>query len=213
MKEKSYKPIIVLDAGRVLVDIDPDSVLRDLSRRSGREIGMPPPDDLDTMLQPLYVGKRSWLEILETINQALGLSQKGDEWREIWCSIITGEVPGMMRALAELKEEFKFVALSNTDEVHWNYALGKYPIFQLLDGWVVSFEEGMMKPDPAIYARVVDRYCENRLPFFYTDDNLRYVEAAQRQGWDAEVFIDAAHFKEHVMRRRGSYLHATEVIK
>ena len=83
MKEKSYKPIIVLDAGRVLVDIDPDIVLRDLSRRSGRELGMPPPDDLDTMLQPLYVGKRSWLEILETINQALGLSLAGDEWREI----------------------------------------------------------------------------------------------------------------------------------
>ena len=143
MKETSYKPVIVIDVGRVLVDIDPDSVLRDLSRRSGRKIGMPPPDDLDTMLQPLYVGKRSWLEILETINQALGLSLKGDEWREIWCSIITGEVPGMRQALSELKNEFRFVALSNTDEVHWNYILGTYPTFQLLDGWVVSFEEGM----------------------------------------------------------------------
>ncbi len=206
MKEKSYKPVIVLDAGRVLVDIDPDIVLRDLSRRSGRKLGMPPPDDLDTMFLPLYVGERSWPEILETINQALGISLKGDEWREIWCSIIIGEVPGMRQALSELKNEFTFVSLSNTDEVHWNYILATYPIFQLLEGWVVSFKEGMMKPDPAIYKRVVDRYCCGRPPFFYTDDSPRYVEAARRLGWDAEVFIDAAHFKEHVGRRRGSYL-------
>ena len=202
MKAEPHKPVIILDAGRVLVDIDPNIVLRDLSRRSGREIGMPPPDDLDKMFLPLYVGERSWPELLETVNQALGLSLAGDEWREIWCSIIIGEVPGMRHALSELKGDFKLIALSNTDEVHWNYILGKYPIFHLLDGWVVSFEQGMMKPDPAIYKRVVDLYCDGRLPFFYTDDSPRYVEAARHQGWDAEVFIDAAHFKEHVMRRR-----------
>jgi 2-haloacid dehalogenase len=208
MKQRSYKPVIVIDVGRVLIDIDPDIVLRDLSRRSGRQISMPPPDDLDTMLLPLYVGKRSWTETLETINQALGISLKGDEWRETWCSIITGEVPGMRQALGELKNEFKLIALSNTDEVHWNYIRGTYPIFQLLDGWVVSFEEGMMKPDPAIYKRVVDRYCGGRLPFFYTDDSSLYVEAARRLGWDAEVFRDAAHFKQEVAWRKRNYRHS-----
>jgi 2-haloacid dehalogenase len=206
MEKEPYKPVIVLDAGRVLVDIDPDIVLRELSRKSGRVIGLPPPDELDKMFLPLYVGERSWMEIFETINHALGLSLKDDEWRDLWCSIIIGEVPGMRRALTELKDEFKFVALSNTDELHWNYVLGEYPIFQLLDGGIVSFEEGMMKPDPAIYARVMNRYCDASLPFFYTDDNPRYVEAAQRLGWDAEVFIDAAHFKKHIMRRRKKQL-------
>jgi 2-haloacid dehalogenase len=205
MKTEPYKPVIVLDVGRVLVDIDPDRVLRDLSRRSGRHIEMPPPDDLDTLFLSLYVGERSWPELLDTINRALGLSLAGDEWREIWCSIIIGEVAGMRQALGELKNEFTLVALSNTDEVHWSYALGTYPIFQLLDGWVVSFEEGMMKPDPALYKRVVDRYCDGRLPFFYTDDSPRYVDAARGQGWDAEVFRDAAHFNEQVARRRRNY--------
>ena len=202
MNRELYRPIIVLDAGNVLVDIDPGTVLRELSKRVGRELEMPSPDDLDAMFLPLYMGERSWPDLLETINQALGLSIAGDEWREIWCRVITGEVPGMRQVLSELKSEFRFVALSNTDEVHWNYILGTYPIFQLLDGWVVSFEERMIKPDPAIYQRVVDCYCNGRLPFFYTDDSPRNVEAARRQGWDAEVFVDAAHFKEHVMRRR-----------
>ena len=201
MKTEPYKPAIIIDAGRVLVDIDHDRVLRDLSRRPGREIGMPSLDDLDTILLPLYVGERSWPDLLETINQTLGLSLASDEWREIWCSIIIGEVPGMRQSLSELKSEFKLIALSNTDEVHWNYILNNYPISQLLDGWVVSFEQGIIKPDPAMYQRVMDRYCNGRPPFFYTDDNPRYVEAARRQGWDAEVFLDATHFKEDVMKR------------
>jgi len=98
------------------------------------------------------------------------------------------------------------VALSNTEEVHWAFVLEKYPIFELLDGWVVSYKEGVTKPDPAIYSAVVDRYCNGRLPFFYTDDSPLYVEAARHLGWEAEVFSDAAHFKEDLRRRRANYL-------
>ena len=41
-----------------------------------------------------------------------------------------------------------------------------------------------------------------QLPAFYTDDTRLYVEAAQRLGWEAEVFTDAAHFKEEIRKRR-----------
>jgi 2-haloacid dehalogenase len=208
MNQHLHKPVIVLDVGRVLVDIDPDNVLRDLSRISGRQLGMPSPDDLDAVFLPLYMGEHSWLETLETMNQKLNLSLNGDEWRKIWCSIITGEVPGMNQALAELKDEFTLVALSNTDEVHWNYVLATCPVVHHLDGWVVSFEEGMMKPDPAIYNKLVDRYGNGKLPFFYTDDSPQFVDAARLLGWDAEVFVDAAQFKEEIRRRRRNHLHA-----
>ena len=108
----------------------------------------------------------------------------------------------MNQTLAELKDEFTLVALSNTDEVHWNHVLATYSIVHHLDGWVVSFEEGVMKPDPAIYTRLTERYNKGGLPFFYTDDNPSFVDAARRLGWDAEVFIDAAHFKDEIRRRR-----------
>ena len=108
----------------------------------------------------------------------------------------------MREALAELKSEFRLVALSNTEEVHWTFVLRKFPIFKLLDGWVVSYTEGVAKPDPAIYRAFMNRYCDGRSPVFYTDDNPRYVEAAQHLGWEAEVFTDAAHFKEEIRKRR-----------
>jgi len=177
-------------------------LLEELSKRCGREIGLPLPIDLDELFFPVYVGTQSWGDILHVLNNALGFFLESQEWRELWCRIFTGEVPGMREALAELKSEFRLVALSNTEEVHWTFILQKYPIFKLLDGWIVSYTEGVAKPDPAIYEVVVERYCYGRLPVFYTDDTPRYVEAARRLGWEAEVFTDAAHFKEGIRKRR-----------
>jgi FMN phosphatase YigB (HAD superfamily) len=200
--QEHYKPVIVLDAGKVLVDFDTDVVLDELSKRSGREIDLPSPLDLDRLFFPVIVGRQSLSDTLKVLNTALGLSLDLQEWRELWCRIFTGEVPGMRKALTELKSEFRLVGLSNTDEVHWTFLLQKYPIFELLDGWVVSYTEGVAKPDPAIYGAVVDRYCNGQLPAFYTDDIKQYVEAARRLGWEAEVFTDAAHFKEETKKRR-----------
>jgi hypothetical protein len=56
--------------------------------------------------------------------------------------------------------------------------------------------------------RVMDRYGNGRPPFFYTDDSPRFVEAARSLGWDAEVFLDAAHFKKEVVRRHSKVLHS-----
>jgi FMN phosphatase YigB (HAD superfamily) len=208
MKHKSYKPVIVLDVGSVLVAIDPKRALRDLSRKSGIHVGMLNLDDLDTVFLPFYLGKQAWPETVESVNRILGISLKVDEWRQIWCSIIVGEIPGMRQSLGELKDEFTLVALSNTDEVHWNYVLTAFPIFQLLDGWIVSFEEGVMKPDPAIYERLMDRYGNGKPPCYYTDDIPQFVEASRNMGWDAEVFTDAARFKQEVTKRKYTGSHS-----
>ena len=202
MAHELYSPVIVLDVGKVLVDYDPTVVLEVLSKRCGREIALPLPSDLDKLLSPIYVGTQSWGDILQVLNSALGISLEPQEWSELWCRIFTGEMPGMREVLTELKSEFRLVALSNTEEVHWRFLLGRYPIFELLDGWVVSYTEGVAKPDPAIYRVLMDCYCDGRLPVFYTDDTPHYVEVARGLGWQAEVFTDAAHFKEEIRRRR-----------
>jgi len=204
--QKRYEPVIVLDVGKVLVDINPTVVLKELSRRYGRQISLPASLDLDKLFSPIYVGACSWGDILKELNRALGFSLEPGEWEGLWCQILRGEVPGMREVLAELKSEFRLVALSNTEEVHWTHALRNYPIFKLLDGWVVSYREGVAKPDPVIYQTLVDRYCNGRLPFFYIDDILRNVEAARHLGWDAEVFSDAAQFREEIEKRRANYL-------
>ena len=198
------KPVIVLDVGKVLVDIDPTVLLRELSSTYGREITPALQLDLEKLLFPLYVGARSWEDVLKELNRTLDLSLEPEAWRKLWCRILNGEVSGMREVLAELKGEFRLVALTNTDEVHWPYALRNYPILKLLDGWVISYREGVVKPDPSIYLTLLDRYSSGRLPFFYTDDLVRHVEAARHLGWDAEVFSDPARFREEIEKRRAN---------
>ena len=201
MIPENYKPVIVVDAGKVLVDLDPDAVLQELSKRCGREITLPLPGDLENLFSHVYVGKRSWGNILPAINSALGLSLTIQEWHKLWCRVIKGEVSGMRQVLSGLKKDFRIVALSNTDKVHWDFALHTFPIFALLDGWVVSYEEGIAKPDPALYRAVVERHCNGTLPFLYVDDILENVEAARTLGWQAEVFRDAHQLKQEIQRR------------
>jgi len=204
--QKYNKPVIVLDAGKVLVDYDPMVVVKELSQRCGREVGLPQADDLYRLFFPVYVGTQSWGDILKVINSKLDLSLGSQDWFNLWCRIFIGEVPGMREVLAEIKSEFRLVGLSNTEEVHWRFVVKKFPIFELLDGWVVSYSEGVAKPDPAIYRVLMNRYCDGQVPVFYTDDNPRYVEAARRLDWEAEVFTDAVHFKEQIKKRRRDFL-------
>jgi len=155
----------------------------------------------DELFFPLQVGFQSFEDITPFLNSSLGVSFEPEEWSDLSCHIFTSEVPGMSEALADLRDAFRIVALSNTIEAHWEFLLERYPIFDLLDGWVVSYTEGTAKPDPAIYHAVTDRYCNGRLPIYYTDDIPQYVEAANSLGWEAGVFTNAANLKEEVEKR------------
>ncbi|MBW1962649.1 MAG: hypothetical protein JRJ04_14495 [Deltaproteobacteria bacterium] len=201
MKAEQTKPVIVLDAGGVMVEFDLNLIFKKLARRFGVRVDAAAPVDLNALFHPLEVGKQPWDIIPPALNQSLGLSLDSEQWRDLCTGIFTGEVPGMRETLSCLKSGFMLIALSNTIEVHWKYLIKKYPIFKLLDGWVVSYQEGVVKPDPAIYRAVSDRYCGGHPPFYFTDDTPENVEAAIRLGWEAEIFRDAPSFRKEIKRR------------
>ena len=173
------------------MDFDLSIVFNTLSEITGGRAPFPPPPHVAGLFARAEVERDAWGAIPAELNGAFGLDIAPEEWRRLWCSVFTGEVPGMREALAELKDEFRLVALSNTTAVHWDFIVEAYPIFQLLDGWVVSYAEGVAKPDPALYRILMDRHTGGRPPFFYTDDIPRYVRAAQSLGWEASVFSGA----------------------
>jgi FMN phosphatase YigB (HAD superfamily) len=197
---KADKPVIVLDVGGVLVDFDLKPLLATLSKKRGEEVTAPSLSDIDKLFLPVQTGESSLDDIVPDLNTSIGVSIAPDEWRDLLCSIFTGEMPGMKEMLRELKNDFLLVALTNTIEVHWTFLLKTYDILKIFDGYMVSYLEGVAKPDPAIYQRVVDRYCDGRRPCFHTDDTPEYVEAARRVGWRSEVFRSSSQFKNEVLR-------------
>lgn len=199
---RNDKPVIVLDVGGVLVGFDLKPLIKALSENRGDRVNLPPLSAIDRLFLPVQTGKSSMKDIVPELNASLGVSLSPSEWDALSCSIFTGEVPGMKGMLRELKKDFLLVALTNTIEVHWSFLLETYDILALMDGCVVSYLEGVAKPDPAIYRLVAERYCGGRPPHFHADDLREYVEAARRVGWRSEVFRNPSEFKHQVMSFR-----------
>lgn len=114
---------------------------------------------------------------------------------------VTGEVEGMHDLLIRLKGEgFHLYGLTNwCHKVH--DIIDSYPIFRQLEGWVISSEEKIIKPDPAIYLRLMDKFHLLPEECLFTDDKLPNVEGAIRTGMQAIHFQNATQYAKELQER------------
>ena len=77
------------------------------------------------------------------------------------------------------------------------------PGAEYFDGMLISAEEKLVKPDPAIYERLFSRFHLRPEECFFIDDLPANIEAARRCGMDGYCFTDGdeAALRE-VLRRR-----------
>lgn len=119
-------------------------------------------------------------------------------YEERYLEFVLGEMEGMKKLLAELKERgHKLYGLTNwCSMVH--KVMKKYEIFSLLDGWVISSEEHLIKPDIAIYNRLLEKYNLKPEECVFADDKPVNVIGAQNAGMKAIVFENAAQYKKEL---------------
>ncbi len=80
-----------------------------------------------------------------------------------------------------------------------NFSAEKYPDFaaknsftKLFKGVVVSGEEKLVKPDPVIFQRAIDRFSLTPEKTLYVDDRLENVQAAEAKKMQGHHFSDPA---------------------
>ena len=76
---------------------------------------------------------------------------------------------------------YKLYVLSNMSHEFIAY-LRKKEVYAYFDGEVVSCEEGVVKPDPAIYRTLIDRYSLDVEQTMFIDDRRENVEVAASFG-------------------------------
>lgn len=92
------------------------------------------------------------------------------------------------RLIRELKASgYKLYVLSNMSREFIDF-LRRFPVYALFDGEVVSCEEGVCKPEPAIYRLLLDRYGLDPAETLFTDDRPDNIEAARAFGIHAHLF-------------------------
>lgn len=115
---------------------------------------------------------------------------------------IPGPVPGSLEIVRELDEAgVPLYAITNFGAEFWAAFRPTASIFDLFRDVVVSGEERLVKPDPAIYALAVRRFGHAPGAMLFVDDNLANVEAARTGGWYAHHFADAAALRTDLVER------------
>ena len=70
-------------------------------------------------------------------------------------------------------------------------ARAHFGILQMIDRYVVSGAEGLVKPDPRLFQVLLDRYGLKAVECLFVDDNPDNVAAAERIGMEGIVFKGA----------------------
>lgn len=119
-------------------------------------------------------------------------------YEERYMEFVIGEIEGMRAVLTEMKKRgYKLYGLTNwCSMVH--KVMKKYEIFSLLDGRVISSEEHIIKPDVAIYNRLLEKYGLKPEECVFTDDKPVNIIGAQKVGMKTILFENATQYKREL---------------
>lgn len=126
-----------------------------------------------------------------------------DAYADRFNETITGPVAGahqLVEALAA--RDVPLFGLTNFGKAFWAKFRPTQPVFDYFQDILVSGEEKLLKPDPAIYHMAEQRFGYAPGELLFADDRLENVEAARRCGWQAHHFTDAETFAKD-LRARG----------
>lgn len=114
----------------------------------------------------------------------------GAYWHR-WEEMLGGPIDGTVEILRRLKSEGQELhALTNWSRETFPTALDRFEFLKLFETIVVSGEEKLIKPDPALYAVLLDRIGRRAAECVFIDDNVHNVAAAAKLGFDAIRFVE-----------------------
>jgi epoxide hydrolase-like predicted phosphatase len=200
---KSIKAIL-FDVGGVLVRTFDHSGRREWEKRLGLA-----PGELEAIVLNSDMGHRaqrgeiSDAELWQWAGAQLGIEDQGDAFRrDFWRGDAVDQ--SLVQLIRELRGRYRMAVISNaTDELE--KTLEKYGLLSEFDLIVGSAYEGIMKPNPAIYLKALDKLgCEPGETVFI-DDAPRNISAAKALGIRAILFSPSLDLRK-ALAELGVYL-------
>lgn len=119
-----------------------------------------------------------------------------DEFAEYFGDIFT-EATGMLAWNERLRgEKIPRYILSNTNDLSIRFIRKRFPFFNEFDGYVLSYEHRVMKPQTRIYELVEETTGLRGSELFYVDDREENIHAAVARGWQAVHHVSPSHTLE-----------------
>jgi HAD superfamily hydrolase (TIGR01509 family) len=193
---------VVFDIGNVLLRWDPRNLYRHV---------FPQREAMETFLE----GPLSLAFILETDvapsfaaaieSRARTFPEDAERLRLFdsrWMETLGGAIEENVALLHRLKSGGARVhALSNFAHEKFALALEDYPFLKSFDVAVISGREGVAKPDPRIFALLVERVGRAPGDLLFIDDSPRNVEAARAFGVESILYAPGVDLARELGRR------------
>lgn len=97
-----------------------------------------------------------------------------------------GPLAGSSELLVDVQRTVPIGCLSNTNTMHWEHQVARWPILGLFDYRFLSFDLGLVKPDPAVFQAVADSLPVSPDRVLFLDDNTLNSDAARSFGFLSE---------------------------
>ena len=194
---------VVFDLGGVLIDWDPRHLYRKLLADEAAV-----EEFLATVCTPEWNAEldrgRPFAEgVAELVERHPEHAAAIAAYHERWPEMVAGDIPGTVEVLAELRAAgVPLYALTNWSAETFAITRGRFEFLDWFDGLLVSGEEGMAKPDPAIFQLLLDRFGLDPTATVFVDDSEANVAAARRLGFDAIGFTGHEELRRELVARR-----------
>ena len=201
MEEVTRIKAVIFDFGRVISSQKPDSLFRAYEDDLGLTC-----ETINQIMfesqawQDVLIGRISAKQFWYRIGTALGISSRDkiDDFRKHYHADESID-RGVLSLIRRLHGRYKLAVLSNSPPglAQW---LSVWGILDLFDVVYCSGDEGMVKPQPAVYHSTLRRLGLSPHEAVFIDDTIGHVEAAQSLGMHGIRFTNAEQLKLELSR-------------
>jgi putative hydrolase of the HAD superfamily len=177
--------IVLFDIGGVLARFAGLEVLRELTGGSS-ELEVSARWLMSPWVRKFESGGCSDEEFSAGIVEEWDLPYTASEFLEIFPTWLDPPFAGGVELLAQTSERVGVGCLSNTNSLQWHGMISHWPHTAYFEHRFLSFELGAVKPDAAIYERVIERLPVAPDRVLFLDDVALNVEGARRAGLRSE---------------------------
>ncbi len=138
-----------------------------------------------TMVHKADLGQIGLEDVLEHLSGVTGVSAaqlKAEFWSYVKID------PEMVALIEDLRKTYRTALLTNAIKPFVREVMAKHDLERLFDIILVSAEEGIAKPDPAFFLRMIEKLGLPAGECLFIDDNIVNVETAKLVGMKAVLF-------------------------
>ena len=194
--------VVFFDLGNVILPFNHYQIAEKLSQFSQRKEFQDPQKIFSYLfdfekgaVNGYETGKVSSIQFFKSLKEYLGLTLSFEQFIPVWDDIFIEdqEVSNIIRSL---KRKKRLGLISNTNPLHFDYILSKFPTVRIFDKWILSHEAGFKKPAKEIFQMAVEWASVKPEEVLLIDDTKRHVQAAVSLGMGGIHFISAHQLKE-----------------